>query len=316
MQSKAAPSGYPFRRHRGLIGLIEKILLVSIPIVGILGIVDIFLFLGVGFWIQQYLAVLLALVLAVTPLIIPSRREEQDKVPWYDLVFSVAGFVVGLYLAFFYPKLVLTLGNVTWERVLLGMLAILLILENCRRFFGWPLVIITGMFFLYAHFGHLVPGALSIRGISWERIFTHLYIDSESLLGIPLRVTGTIVLAFILFGRMFFSTGGGKFVSDAAMSLMGRYRGGAAKVAVAASSAFGTLSGSAVANVATTGIVTIPLIKRSGYDPHFAAAVEATASSGGQIMPPVMGAAAFLMATFLGIPYREVALAAIVPAIL
>jgi len=316
MQSKTAASEYPFRRHTGLIGLIEKILLVLIPIVGILGIVDIFLFFRVGFWIQQYLAVLLALVLAVTPLIMPARREEQDKLPWYDLVFSVAGLVVGLHLAFFYPRLQLTLGSVTSERILLGMIAILLILEHCRRFFGWPLVIITGMFLLYAHFGYLVPGALSIRGISWQRIFTHLYIDSESLLGIPLRVTGTIVLAFILFGRMLFATGGGKFVSDAAMSLMGRYRGGAAKVAVVASSAFGTLSGSAVANVATTGIVTIPLIKRSGYDPHFAAAVEATASSGGQIMPPVMGAAAFLMATFLGIPYREVVLAAIVPAIL
>ena len=304
------------RKHKGLIGVIEKSLLIAIPIIGILSIVDIFLFFGISFWIHQYLALILALVLAVTPLIVPARKKDQERLLWYDLVFSIAGFVVGLYLALFYPKLVLMIGTVTWEKVVFSVTAIFLILENCRRLFGWPLVIITGVFFLYAHFGYLAPGILSIKGISWERLFTHLYMDPESLLGIPLRITGTVVLAFILFGQMFFATGGGKFLSDAAMALMGKYRGGVAKVAVGASSAFGTLSGSAVANVMTTGIVTIPLIKQSGYTPQFAAAVEAVASTGGQIMPPVMGAAAFLMATFLGIPYGKVALAATIPALL
>ena len=306
-----------FRRHRGATGAIERVLLVFIPIVGAIGIVDVFLFFRIGVWVQQYLAGLLALALAVTPLIAPaSKRSSRDRLPWYDAVLSIAGLAVGLYLVIFYPELQLTLGLITLERVILGAAAILLLLESCRRLFGWALVIITVTFFLYARFGYVVPGALYIRGIPWERIVTHLYIDSESLLGIPFRVTGTIVLAFIFFGRALFATGGGKFISDAAMSLMGRFRGGAAKVAVVASTGFGTLSGSAVANVATTGVVTIPLIKRSGYRPHFAGAVEATASSGGQIMPPVMGAAAFIMATFLGIRYVAVVLAAIVPAIL
>lgn len=305
------------RRHKGPIGVIEKVLLILIPFVGVIGIIDVFLFFRIGIWIQQYLAALLALVLAVVPLItVASKKSPRDKIPWYDMILSVAGFIVGGYLTIFYPELLLTSGFITPERVILGIVAILVVLECCRRFFGLPLVIITILFLLYAHFGYLIPGALQIRGVPWQRVFTHLYIDSESLLGIPLRVTGTIVLAFIFFGKALFATGGGKLISDGAMSLMGRFRGGAAKIAVVASSGFGTLSGSAVANVATTGIVTIPMIKKSGYRPHFAAAIEATASSGGQIMPPVMGAAAFLMATFLAIPYVSVVKAAVIPAVL
>ena len=306
-----------FRRHTGVIGAIERVLLILIPITGVIGIIDVFWFFSIGVWIKHYLAVLLALALAVFPLVAPiNKTSPRHKLPWYDVVLSAAGLIIGVYLVIFYPKLQLTLGIITPERVILSVTAILLILESCRRLFGWPLVIIAVLFISYAHFGYLLPGALSVRELSWGRIVTHLYLDEGALLGIPFRVTGTIVLAFILFGQLLFASGGGKFISDAAMSLVGRFRGGAAKIAVVASAGFGTLSGSAVADVATTGVVTIPLMKSSGYSPEFAGGVAATGGSGAQIMPPVMGAAAFLIATFLGLPYAAVVLAALVPAIL
>ena len=150
----------------------------------------------------------------------------------------------------------------------------------------------------------------------WERLAVYLYIDEGALLGIPLRVTGTIVLSFMFFGQALFAVGGEKFFTDAAISLMGRFRGGPAKAAVVGSGVFGIISGSVVANIATTGVVTIPMMKRLGYQPHVAAAVEATTGCGDQLAPPVMGTVAFIMATFLGMPYWKVALAALIPSIL
>jgi TRAP transporter 4TM/12TM fusion protein len=168
----------------------------------------------------------------------------------------------------------------------------------------------------YALFTFLFPGRLYGKGVTWPRLATFLYLDPQGILGIAIEVAATVVFAFVFFGQALFRTGGGEFFTDSAMALMGHFRGGPAKVAVLASSLFGTISGSAVANVVTTGSVTIPLMKKTGYPPHFAGAVEATASSGGQIMPPVMGAAAFIMATFLGISYAKVAISAAIPAIL
>lgn len=306
-----------FRRHKGTIGLIERILLVLIPITGIAGILNIFLYFGISLWIQQYLAVLLALALALTPLLVPATsKSPRDTLTWYDASLSAAGLVIGLYLAVFYPNLQATAGIITAERVILGTIAILLILENCRRMLGWLIVVIILLFILYPHFANFFPGPLHGRPVPWERLAVYLYIDEGALLGVPLRVTGTIVLAFILFGQALFAVGGEKFFTDAAISLMGRFRGGPAKAAVIASGVFGIISGSVVANIATTGVVTIPMMKRLGYQPHFAAAVEATTGCGDQLAPPIMGTVAFIMATFLGIPYWEVALAALIPSIL
>ncbi|MBU2499063.1 MAG: TRAP transporter permease [Proteobacteria bacterium] len=294
----------------------EKILLTSMPIVGIVGILDIFLYFGKSIWVQQYLSLLFGLTLALVFLRVPANKKSAGKLPWFDVVLSFAGLAVGLYPCIYYQDLIISIGIISPDKLVLGTIAVLLILESCRRLVGWPLTIIVMFFLLYAHFSYIFPGALEGRGVPWDRLITHLYLDQEAVLGIALRVTGTIVLAFIFFGQTLFSTGGGQFLTDVAMSVMGRYRGGPAKVAVLASSIFGTMSGSAVANVATTGVVTIPLMKKTGYLPYFAGAVEATASTGGQIMPPVMGAAAFLMGEFLGIPYAQVVLAALVPAIL
>lgn len=198
----------------------------------------------------------------------------------------------------------------------MGAMAILFILEGCRRLLGWTLVIIVGLFVLYGHFSDLLPEPLYSRGAPWIRLANYLYLDPGALFGLPVRIVGTTVLAFIFFGRVFFTTGGANLLSNSATSLMGRFRGGAAKASVVASSAFATISGSPTANVVTTGFFTIPLMKKGGYTPHFAAAVEATASTGGQIMPPVMGITAFLMAELLNLPYARIALAALVPGLI
>jgi TRAP transporter 4TM/12TM fusion protein len=306
-----------YRRHKGLLGAIERLLLMCIPVVGVVTMLDVFLYFGKSVWVEQYLAVFLGIIMTLVPLLVPATKTSpRDRVPWFDVALSIIGFIIGFYVVIFYPAIVTTSGLTPLDRTILGATAILFILECCRRLLGWALVVIVALFILYAHFSYLMPGPLYGSGVPWVRLANYLYLDPGALFGLPVRITGTIVLAFIFFGRMFFSAGGGKFLSDGAISLMGRFRGGAAKSAVVASSAFGTISGSAVANVVTTGFFTIPLMKRFGYSPHFAAAVEATASTGGQIMPPVMGVTAFLMAELLGIPYAKVALAALMPALI
>ena len=306
-----------FRRHKGALGLIEKGLLICIPVAGVVTILDIFLYFGKSVWAQQYLAVFLGLIMTLVPLLVPATKKScKDKLPWYDAILSVTGFVLGLYVVVFYPDFVMTLCFTPLDRTIMGAIGILFILECCRRLLGWALVVIVALFILYAHFSYLLPKPLYSKAVPWARLVNFLYLDPGALFGLPVRITGTIVLVFVFFGQVFFKTGGGKILSDGAMSLMGRFRGGAAKASVIASCAFGTISGSAVANVVTTGFFTIPLMKRVGYPPHFAAAVEATASTGGQIMPPVMGVTAFLMAELLGIPYAKIALAALVPGII
>src|SRR5438132_13964782 len=169
---------------------------------------------------------------------------------------------------------------------------------------------------LYAKFAWLLPGVLYAKGSTWQRIAVYLYLDSNGIFGVPLAVTASIVVAYIFFGQALYAVGGDKFLTDVAMWAMGSYRGGPAKMAVVSSSLYGTVSGSAVANVVVDGAITIPMMKRAGYPAHLAAAIEAVSSNGGQIMPPVMGAAAFLIAEYLSIPYGEVALAALIPACL
>ncbi|MBM4306719.1 MAG: TRAP transporter permease [Deltaproteobacteria bacterium] len=306
-----------FRRPVGFFGYGEDVLLVSVPMVGIVSILNLPLYLGLSFYIQQYLAVFFGLVMGLVFILVPFKKDApKDRLPWYDLILSMLGLVVGFYLSIYYKEIVVEMGLLTPLRVILGTIAIVLILEASRRVLGWPFLTIVLLFIFYALFTFLFPGRLYGKGVSWPRLATFLYLDPQGILGIATEVAATIVFAFVFFGQALFRTGGGEFFTDSAMALMGRYRGGPAKVAVLASSLFGTMSGSAVANVVTTGSVTIPLMKKSGYPPYFAGAVEATASSGGQIMPPIMGAAAFLMATFLGMPYGKVALSAAIPAIL
>ena len=262
---------------------------------------------------QQYLGAFWGLATCLTFLTQPATKS--GRVGWYDRLLAAAALWLGGYIAWFYPAILETIGLLTTERTLYAALAIFLVLESTRRLAGWPLLIIVATFLLYGRFGEYFPGALATTGLSWDRLADQLFYGTDFMLGAPLRIAVLVVFAFILFGQILFGTGGGEVFMKLAHSTMGRYRGGPAKASVMASAMFGSISGSAVANVASTGVITIPLMKRTGYNPTFAGAVEAVASTGGAIMPPVMGAAAFVMTEFLGIPYSAVVLAALVPAL-
>ncbi len=273
--------------------------------------------LGLSYYPQQFMAAILAFALPVAFLALPARRgAERTIVPWYDCLAAVAAFVAVGYVAVRYPQVVNLIFSRPPTAWVPGLIVILLLLEALRRATGWALVIIIAVFILYALFGNYIPGRLSGRAQNWQMLSGYMAFDSNGILGIPMAVAATVVVAFIFFGNLLGLTGGSKFFTDAALLAMGRFRGGSMKIAVLASGLFGSISGSAVANVTATGIVTIPMIKRDGYPAHKAGAIEAVASTGGQLMPPVMGAAAFLMAEFLQMPYSAVVLAALVPAIL
>jgi TRAP transporter 4TM/12TM fusion protein len=309
-------------RHRHLKGfffVLENSILAGIPVLGLVFVLDIPGYLGKPILIERYLGIFLALILAGTFLTVPAgRKRRRDTIPWYDLLFAGAGLAVGAYLTGFYsdPAPLVKLGYITWERLPLAALAILLILEALRRLTGWFLVGLLVCFLLYARFTDIIPGLLGGRGTPWESLLNSIYLSSDFLLGIPLTAGGTVVLPFILFGCTLIVTGGGQLLTSFALAACGGFRGGPAKVAIVASSLFGTISGSPVANVAVDGAITIPMMKAVGYKAHVAAAIEAVASTGGQIMPPVMGVASFLMAEFLAVPYRDVVLAAAIPAML
>jgi TRAP transporter 4TM/12TM fusion protein len=306
-----------FRKYKGVASLWQDILLILVPVVGIISILNVPLYFGLSFYLQQYLAIFFGLVLSLVFLLVPARKKmAMDRLPWYDSLFAMLSLIVGFYAAIFYKEIVVEIGLLLPHRVVLGAIAILLILEATRRLIGWAFLIIVVLFIFYALFASIFPGGLYGTAIPWPRLANHLYLDPQGILGIAIEVAATVVFAFVLFGQTLFRTGGGQFFIDAALSIMGRFRGGPAKVSILSSSLFGTISGSAVANVMVDGWFTIPLMKANGFKDYTASAVEAVASTGGQIMPPVMGAAAFLMATFLGIPYAKVAISAALPAIL
>lgn len=271
---------------------------------------------GVTFFSEQYLSIFLGLSTALVFLLAKSRENASDIVPWYDVGCALGAIGFGGYCAIVFPTIAYSLSVVTWDKVLFGALAITLILEATRRLFGWTLVLLAVVLCLYARFGYVLPGLLYTRGVSWERLATYVFLDSNGIFGIALTVTATVVASFIFFGRALQAVGGGAFFTDISLALMGRYRGGPAKVAVTSSAAFGMMSGSVVSNVVVSGSITIPLMTRHGYSRDFAAATEAAGSTGGQIMPPVMGIAAFIMAENLGVNYGQIALAALIPALL
>jgi TRAP transporter 4TM/12TM fusion protein len=272
---------------------------------------------GIGLYPQQFIAGVLALALPLAFLILPARSgTERTHVPWYDAAAAGLALAVSLYIAIRFPEVVNQIFFRPVSAWLPGAVLILLLLEALRRSTGWTLVIIVLLFILYAMFGDLVPGRLAGRPQDWQKLAGYMAYDSNGIFGAPLAVAATIVLTFILFGNLLAETGGSKFFTDASLVLMGRFRGGSMKIAVVSSALFGAISGSAVANVVAQGVITIPMIKRDGYPAHKAAAIEAVSSTGGQLMPPVMGAAAFLMAELLQIPYSDVAIAAIVPSLL
>jgi TRAP transporter 4TM/12TM fusion protein len=266
---------------------------------------------------EQFAAAMLAACMALTFLHLPARRNlPRARVPWYDWIAALAGAAAAGYIAVQYASIVDLILLGPTDAVIAGAVLFVLLLEALRRATGIALPVIILVFVLYALFADLMPGRMEGRATEWRNLISYLSFDTNAMLGVPIKIGTTIVVTFILFGNLLTVTGGSRFFTELALLAMGRFRGGSAKIAVAASALFGSISGSAVANVVATGVVTIPMIRKSGYSAHQAGAIEAVASTGGQLMPPVMGAAAFLMAEFLQIPYSDVVLAALVPALL
>lgn len=261
----------------------------------------------------------LCAVLVLVFLLFPAKQGmRKDYIPWYDWALALAAMAVTLYIPARWGYLVSIQGIYNTSETIVGIFGILLIMEACRRVVGVPIMVIVSMFLAYVLFGHLLPsGTLFVhRQISLARAANYMFFTTEGVFGTPIGVSATYIFLFVLFGAFLEKTGVGKLFIDLANALAGKRAGGPAKVAVIASALEGTVSGSSVANTVGSGSFTIPMMKKLGYKPEFAGAVEAAASTGGQIMPPIMGAAAFLMAETTGIPYSRVVLSAIIPAIL
>ncbi len=300
--------GKTFRRPPGMIGGVISVIAVAFALFH--------LYAG-GFRplvAYEQRGVHLTFALALIFLVCPFKRG--GRISWVDVCLSGLAAVGGGYLFFESDSLMMRMGIPTALDIIVGAVMLLLVLEATRRVIGLAMPIIAGVFLLYGYFGYLAPGFIAHRGYSIERIISQMSLGTEGIYGIPLGVSATYVILFIIFAAFLSECGAGKFFLDISMALFGRFRGGPAKVSVMSSSLFGTVSGSAVANVMIDGWLTIPLMKKIGFKPHVAGAIEAVNSTGGQIVPPIMGAAAFIMAEMLGVPYIKICIAAIIPAIL
>ncbi len=264
----------------------------------------------------------LAFVLGLIFLVFGFRRKSTSVsgvwapggVPLIDWLLALTAAAASLYIPYVFDNLAFRIGDPLPIDVIMGTVMIVIVLEATRRSMGPALPIIAIFFILYGLYGRYAPGVLVHPGADWTGLVNHLYLTSQGITGIAVGVVATFVFHFVLFGVLANRIGAGQLFIDLASCVAGRYAGGPAKVSVFSSALFGMISGSSIANTVTTGALTIPAMKRIGYQPHFAAAVEATASTGGQITPPIMGAAAFIMIEFLEIPYRDILLAAMVPA--
>ncbi|WP_263769888.1 TRAP transporter permease [Propionivibrio soli] len=256
------------------------------------------------------------LILLIFLLYPGGKERDKGALPWYDVLLGLAGFSLGFYHLFFEADLIERSGDPNTADLVVATVATILVFEAARRVMGWALPLVCGTFLAFGFFGQYLPEAIAHRGFGFDQVVSQLYLGSDGILGTPTLVSATYIFLFILFGTFLEHAGMIRLFNALALGLVGRAQGGPAKVAVISSGMMGTISGSGVANVLTVGQFTIPLMKRFGYTPVFAGAVEATASMGGQIMPPVMGAVAFIMAETLNVPYAEIVKAAVIPAIL
>ena len=261
--------------------------------------------------LEKRLTAFLALVVVMGYLTYPASKHHvrHNFIPWYDFVFMIVGAACFMYYCLSYDSLIKVLtsaSRMTWFQVTVGVVGLLCIMELCRRCVGIPILCVAGVLLVYTF----------STGIGMKRVLYTLFFTTSGIMGTPVQVCAKYIVVFIIFGAFLERTGIAAFFIDLANSLVGRFSGGPAKVAVISSALCGMVSGSSVGNTVTTGSVTIPMMKKTGYKGEFAGAVEAAASTGGQIMPPIMGAAAFLMAEYMNVTYAEVALRAILPAVL
>jgi len=255
-----------------------------------------------------------AVILAYTIYPIIKTANLRKKITWYDFAFAIVGVVVVLYKWYEYTNLAMRSGAWTRTDVIVGVMVCIIILEGARRVMGLPLPIISMIFIIYDIFGPYMPDLIAHKGASVSKLMGQMVLTTEGIFGVPLGVSASYVFLFVLFGSLLDRAGAGEYFINLAYTLLGKYDGGPAKASVAASGLMGIISGSSIANTVTTGTFTIPLMKRLGFPAYKAGAVEVAASVNGQLMPPIMGAAAFIMAEFLGLSYTEIVFAAFVPA--
>ncbi len=289
-----------------------QIYLFVIILIGVAWIVDLGRYVGLSLIAAEWIGPLLGIGIAAAFLKNPYGRRAGP----IELVLGFAGIAAWLWMSVHYNEWIIDISGYTPDKYVPAVIAVFLLIEALRKSAGLPITILVCVLVVYGLFGWLLPVPLQAERLRPESFLMYLYADTNGVPGLVMEVVGTLVLAFVVFGRLMDFTGAIRFFTDMALSFMGHKRGGPAKVAVVASSIFGSINGTAIGNVMSTGIVTIPLMKKSGFRAHSAAAIEAVASNGGQLAPPVMGATAFLIAEFLQVSYAEVVLAALVPAVL
>lgn len=245
-----------------------------------------------------------------------SGKSSRKTIAWYDYILAIMSIAVAVYIWTDYVNFINRMGMPNTMDVIMGTMLILLVLEASRRISGWPLVMLSLLFLAYGLFGQHMPSIFMHRGYTWAKLVNHAFINTEGIYGTSVNVAASYIFLFILFGAVMNKSGMGQFFNDIALALAGHTKGGPAKVAVIASGFLGSINGSAVANVVTTGAFTIPLMKKTGYSDEFSGSVEASASVGGQLLPPIMGAAAFIMAEMLGVKYSVIVVSAAIPALL
>ncbi|MDH5540511.1 MAG: TRAP transporter fused permease subunit, partial [Rhizobacter sp.] len=274
--------------------------------------------LGIGvFNDTQSRAIHLAFAVFLAYLAYPAfSGSARDRVPLLDWVFAIVGAACASYLFVFYRELATRPGQPIMQDLVVGVIGIVLLLEATRRALGLPMVIVALVFLTYTFAGPYMPDLIAHKGASISRAMSHQWLTTEGVFGVALGVSSGFIFLFVLFGSLLDKAGAGNYFIQSAFALLGHMRGGPAKAAVVSSAATGIISGSSIANVVTTGTFTIPLMKRVGYRPDQAGAVEVSSSVNGQLMPPVMGAAAFLMVEYVGIPYTQVIKHAFLPAII
>lgn len=267
---------------------------------------------------EVLLARFLAFIVVIGYMMYPAKKTNHkvNHIPWFDFVLMFAGFASFMYFSLNATDILLMGARIEPFHVILGIIGIGVVVELCRRCVGLPIIIVAGCLFIYAFYWQMTSGANADFYNSLRKVIQKLFYTTSGIIGTPINVCFTYIVLFVIFGAFLERTGIANFFIAVANRIAGWSSGGAAKVAVISSALCGMVSGSSVGNTVTTGSVTIPMMKKVGYKPEFAGAVEAAASTGGQIMPPIMGAAAFLMAEYMGIPYMEVATMAIVPALL
>jgi len=243
-------------------------------------------------------------------------KEQYHELPFYDILLAVVSFASVFYVFIFYEDLAHRVGRPILTDLIFGAAAVLMILETARRAFGFVLPLVTTVFLSYTYLGPYLPDLIAHRGYGLRRVIDHLYLTGEGMFGIPVGVAASFVFIFVMFGCFFQASGAGGYLVQLANAMLGRTRGGPAKAAVVGSGFMGSIVGSSVANTVVTGSMTIPMMKRAGYKPEVAGGIETAASTNGQFLPPIMGAAAFIMAEFTGIPYYQIIIHAALPAVM